>query len=432
MVAGGNFAAAGPEFLLRYVFGEREMGPLALERDVADPADPRADLGSDTHDVIARDWFVIAGSFVVLLVCALVFFVIMSAFSNTGKTLGYALLGAVAVATGMDVLENVLVLWSTNPPAVLDWLRLPPRFWVVMPAAVATVKWCALVVAICAVPAAAFASSRVAVSYISRRLRHSNGPRWWDRVLVATPHRPSTELPNETEHAWRDAYFVPGADELLTTENGAARTATALCLSGGGIRSGCVAMGAMQTLSREPVGDEPARWADAPLLDEFDYIISVSGGGYTAGARLLAVQQDKAGGPVAALADRFRPGSPEFAFFRRRASYIADTPMALVRALGEVLKNLLASAAMVLLIAVIFGWVWGWFVARLPLAGFVPSRDGTSSAPLNIQALDHHVMAATVAIAIPIVFALVFGAAGFDLRVRIGVACCGRSCPTGC
>ena len=129
----------------------------------------------------------------------------------------------------------------------------------------------------------------------------------------------------------------------------------------------------------------------------------MSGGGYTAGARLLAVQKNEEGGPIAALADRFNPGSPEFAFLRSRSSYIADTPMGLVRALSEVLKNLLASAAMVLFVAVIVGWVFGWFIARMPLAAFVPSRDGTVVGAVHIQALDHHVMVVAIAVAIPVV-----------------------------
>ena len=399
-----NWEAAGPEYLMRYVFGERKTDP---------------DLASKIRDAITRDWSLIAGYFLILLVCALIFYVIISQFSETGKKLSYAIIGAVAVLTGMDILENVLILWSLNPPHLPDSVQPPPRFWVVAPAAVATVKWCAAIVAVCAIPVAVFASARVIVSYISRLMRQRGRTRWWDRVLVPRPEAapPSTTDPQaDIESNWRRAYFVPGADDLLTEKDadgqGVARTATALCLSGGGIRSGCVAMGAMQTLSREPAGGEPARWGNAPLLDEFDYIISVSGGGYTSGARLLAVQQDKVGGPVAALADRFSPGSPEFAFLRRRASYIADTPMGLVKALGEVLKNLLASAAMVLLVAVIAGWAFGYFVAKLPLAALVPWRRGTSPVGSHIQALDHHVMVATVAVAIPIAFALCFGLAG--------------------
>ena len=106
-------------------------------------------------------------------------------------------------------------------------------------------------------------------------------------------------------------------------------------------------------MSREPEGEEPQRWQGAPLLDGFDYIISVSGGGYTSGARLMAIQEMDEGGVAKAddgrmltLADRFNPGSPEFASLRARSSYIADSPIGLIRALAEVLKNLVLSVLM--------------------------------------------------------------------------------------
>ena len=186
----------------------------------------------------------------------------------------------------------------------------------------------------------------------------------------------------------------------------------------------------MQTLSREPDEDdegEPPRWHGAPLLDGFDYIISVSGGGYTAGARLLAIQKEGTGGVAAVkeeeeeeekkgrkltLADRFSPGSPEFAFLRRRASYIADSPIGLLRALAEVLKNLIASLLLVFLVAVIVGWIFGWFVARLPLAAIVPWRHAAPPEPIHLQALDTHLAVAAAAVAIPLVCALILGAAG--------------------
>lgn len=91
----------------------------------------------------------------------------MLAFSNSARNLSFAILGAVVVATVMDIAENVLVLMATNPPAFPR--RLHDEFWIVVPAAVATVKWCALIVALCAVPAAIFAVWRLVVSYISRR-----------------------------------------------------------------------------------------------------------------------------------------------------------------------------------------------------------------------------------------------------------------------
>ena len=151
------------------------------------------------------------------------------------------------------------------------------------------------------------------------------------------------------------------------------------------------------------------------MLDGFDYIISVSGGGYTAGARLMAIQKTDEGGVVEengrklTLADRFNPGSPEFAFLRRRSSYIADSPIGLIRALAEVFKNLVLSVLMLVLVAVIFGWVFGWLVARLPLAAFVPSRVVTPSNPVHLPALDHHITVAATAVAIPVVCALALG-----------------------
>jgi hypothetical protein len=82
-----NVTAAGPEFLVRYVFGERHMEPLIRGRDVANPADPGADLASDIHDVIARDWSVIGGYFLILFTCSLIFILIMLAFSNSARNL---------------------------------------------------------------------------------------------------------------------------------------------------------------------------------------------------------------------------------------------------------------------------------------------------------------------------------------------------------
>lgn len=95
--------------------------------------------------------------------------------------------------------------------------------------------------------------------------------------------------------------------------------------------------------------------ASRPLIDTVHYVISVSGGGFTAGARLLATQPlDKdtapdgrgrggtAGRPVEdpeplLLSERFGKGSAEFDHFRRGSSYIFDTPGELVGALAVVL-----------------------------------------------------------------------------------------------
>src|SRR5271170_5832218 len=58
---------------------------------------------------------------------------------------------------------------------------------------------------------------------------------------------------------------------------------SALCISGGGIRSATFALGALQAL------------ADHGLLDQFDYLSIVSGGGYIGG--WLTAWIKRAGGP---------------------------------------------------------------------------------------------------------------------------------------
>jgi hypothetical protein len=60
---------------------------------------------------------------------------------------------------------------------------------------------------------------------------------------------------------------------------GAGDYSTGLCLSGGGVRSATVSLGVLQAL------------ADTGLLKHFDYLSSVSGGGYIASALTLRYAQ---------------------------------------------------------------------------------------------------------------------------------------------
>src|SRR5437868_7905293 len=70
--------------------------------------------------------------------------------------------------------------------------------------------------------------------------------------------------------------------ELGLSEAGDVRGRWGLALSGGGIRSATCSLGVLQALatSRQP---SAAATADNALLREFDYVSSVSGGGYIAG-----------------------------------------------------------------------------------------------------------------------------------------------------
>jgi len=64
------------------------------------------------------------------------------------------------------------------------------------------------------------------------------------------------------------------------------RDRTALCLSGGGIRSACFALGVLQALATHPRNSRdkrPVKTADKSLLAGFTYLSTVSGGGYIGG-----------------------------------------------------------------------------------------------------------------------------------------------------
>jgi hypothetical protein len=375
-------------------------GPYDPAARFPDPAD-RANF---LRSALAQDRWVILGYFLVLITCAVVFAVLV--FSKTGKKLSHIILAAVLVATFADLLERRFIYHMLDAHRSGPFGRLPDVFWIRGAEAMATIKWCALVVAVAAIPAAVLWLIRMMLAYLRLLwywLRH-HGINWWDAAV------PPEAVEADDEAAWREAYLVPDAAELIPKRGDGqvrhGRAPTALCLSGGGIRSACVSMGAMQKFA-DPRDDIPDRWADAPVLDSFDYVISVSGGGYSAGARLLAVQSDasadgRAGGAIAPLCERFSPGSVESDSVRRRCSYIADSPLTLLRALAEVLKNLLASLLILSSSAIILGFLLGIFVARVPLAAVVPLEKGVAIPQQYFESVHAHPVAALVAIAIPV------------------------------
>jgi hypothetical protein len=355
---------------------------------------------------LVNDLWVIAGYPLILLTCAMVFRAL--AFSKSGYRLSHFMLAAVGIAIVAHLLEDAFIYLVLNRPSSRPTAFWDDAFWIYASGAMATVKWCALVVAVAVIPAAVFSVVRVILSHPRRlRYRRRYGTNWWDDALSSPTPEP---VEDDTEAAWRQAYFVPEADLVPDRDDGHAERVqmpTALCLSGGGIRSACVAMGAMQELAR-PRGNGPdAR--SAPMLDNFDYVISVSGGGFGAGARLLGVQREPTrdspgGGAITALGERFSPGSVEFDYVRRHCNYIADSPLALLRALAEILKNLLASLLIVASSAIVLGWLLGMFVSFFPFKAVVPRDAGAPPPPENMSviALQARPVAALAAVAIPV------------------------------
>ncbi len=210
---------------------------------------------------------------------------------------------------------------------------------------------------------------------------------------------------------WQPLSHGPQARWAQGFASPAARTAdsTGICVSGGGIRSASVALGALQALRAQGV------------LADADYLVSVSGGGYTTGGLQLAVTHATPGGnpdatpaPQAVLqeaavvveeaavalgqaevvvaeaevvvaeaevetqavpggtkatpSDAFAPGSPEEDHLRRHSSYIAASLGQWLVALGGLLRGVLSSLVVIGLALTTAGVAIGEFYTLIPVA----------------------------------------------------------------
>src|SRR4051812_32712251 len=86
-----------------------------------------------------------------------------------------------------------------------------------------------------------------------------------DQKSLAPPQPPAhtTSIPDGSDAPLSVEQVLAQEEALLGTKQG-----SALCISGGGIRSATFALGALQGL------------ADLGILQNFDYLSTVSGGGY--------------------------------------------------------------------------------------------------------------------------------------------------------
>ncbi|MCX4091968.1 hypothetical protein [Nocardia sp. alder85J] len=348
-LTGSRLRAAQLADLARYAY-----------RDRGDPTGPAPEWIDTVRQhlpaALPADVAVVVGGGLVLGGCAWLFR--LWAISRFGRTASGCVLTAVGVALVAGLVEDALLYWT------LHW-RPNPAPLVIATAATATIRWSTvLLVMIGGIPAVAGIGVRALRAGYERGRTRGHTPPWWDRVWVGAA-LPVARCGAEQD-SWRRAYNVPGAEAVI--ENRKPEPVQAICLSGGGVRSACVAMGVMQEFSKAPALAPPPD-PRARLLDTADYVISVSGGGYSAGARLLAVQRSPGSAESPLLSQRFEQGSPEFDYFRRHSSYIADSPTGLIRALWEVLRNLLASMIILFTPAVVLGAVAGYLLA-LPCFSF--------------------------------------------------------------
>ncbi|MGV9709086.1 hypothetical protein ACWDTI_00270 [Gordonia sp. NPDC003424] len=329
-----------------------------------------ADRPASLRDAVRHDDACMAAYVVALTTCA----VFVRVFGYAAITRSLAEVGAALV--GMALLAHI-----AQHPLINNDLRT----WV---AAVATIKYVALFSALPLV----FGFIALAFRQIFDHLR-LRGTRDTavdtDRDLLLSGSSRASEA--DGDGRWRNAYQVPDLDGLPADQVG-----TALCLSGGGIRSACVAMGAMQVMAEKEVETEGTT---RRMLDAFDHIISVSGGGYSAGAHLLA-QVPAPGEPEAPkLSDRFGPGSVEFDHLRQNSSFIGDSVGKLIVAMGVITRNLLVALTTLLAPAVLLGALSGAVLYPVPTYAVNPS-------PVHHEPWFNHDRAVAVGIAVGIIVAL--------------------------
>ena len=137
-----------------------------------------------------------------------------------------------------------------------------------------------------------------------------------------------------------------------------------ICLSGGGIRSATVALGALQVL-QELTSTADGRGPSE--LERTRYLVSVSGGGYTAAAFQLALHASTEDGPGPEPPRVFAPGSPEEDHLRRHSSYIADTAGQWVTALAVLFRCVITGIVLIGLTITALGLAIGRFYRQIPI-----------------------------------------------------------------
>jgi Patatin-like phospholipase len=180
---------------------------------------------------------------------------------------------------------------------------------------------------------------------------------------------------------------VSGTDDLYVKLNEADRTA--LCLSGGGIRSAAFALGIIQALAIHPrsATGAPVPAAERSLLAGFHYLSTVSGGGYI-GAWLSAGLK-RAGFATVWAELTGRPAGPDtepaaLSWLRENSNYLtgkfnffsADVWAGVAIYLSNILLNWLVILPVICvfllglkLFAVLVAWFWRFDHTACPLFG---------------------------------------------------------------
>ena len=206
--------------------------------------------------------------------------------------------------------------------------------------------------------------------------------------------------PYDTDWVLRDEAKQVHGKDLPDSTKGAelyrelyALNSTALCLSGGGIRSAAFALGLIEALATHPrQPSEPSAATDAPekasFLSQFQYLSSVSGGGYIASWLSAWIAREgyaKVWPKLVGRRDRHPENEPsEIAWLRAYSNYLtprvglfsADTWTALALVVRNLVLNwLVLLPALCLVLLVVKGFAAGAFllpgIGRYSVVAFV-------------------------------------------------------------
>lgn len=321
-------------------------GLVRIELGLEPPGDPallRDTLGPDV-------WLVLGYGSALAVLCWLAR---MMTWSTTSRHLAdFGLLCAAATVVA-DLAEDAFLFFADRA----EW-------YYVAAGAAATVKWSA------AVPAAVTALIGLVLTFAraignSRSRLRRFAAMDTSGIIPPPPLEPppSDNIPDAIPAAmldstrWRNAYRVP-PDPRPTARSAEDGGPVAVCLSGGGVRSASVALGAVQALR--------------PVVKQADYVISVSGGGYTAGALVQALTRGGSADPPRDGVDRnpdnaLAPGSVVEDHLRRHSSYLASTAGKLALALALLARGLIGSLFVLFSGAVVVGVLIGVYYAAVPV-----------------------------------------------------------------
>jgi heme/copper-type cytochrome/quinol oxidase subunit 2 len=288
--------------------------------------------GVDVHRMLVYDF-----GFLILYGAALALVCLVGAkalYRGRMRTLAtWAGRGAVAAAVA-DAAENVALL--VVPNAVRTGAQAGEPIALQVAQGFALIKWVAVLPAV-------LVFALVALTVVTRAL---GAARRGIRAALGQPTRPLPQVltgpqPQAKDRAvWARNYWLP-TSHLPDADGG-----EGICLSGGGIRSGAFALGALQVFT------------ETGLLSRARFLATVSGGGYTGGAHQLlrarggrTVTLPRDGReetlPRVGLREAFTAGSPEEAHLRRHGKYIADGAAQWIRAILTVLRNVLVNLALI-------------------------------------------------------------------------------------